>query len=85
LGAELTGHSLPNGRKVLLQWVPDPSVERNVAWSLKTFQRLFHLVAFSVNVLEKAVNDLGTGNLGSQTFDTTESEKVATVKSKKSE
>jgi len=74
LGGKLTACRLPNGRQILLLWVPHPSVERRMFWQPETFKRIFHLVELSVNVLEKGLYDLGIGRIGSQGFGVTETQ-----------
>jgi hypothetical protein len=53
LGGKLTATQTPNGKVVLLLWIPDPSSSRRMYRNPTRFERIFALVSITVNVIER--------------------------------
>jgi hypothetical protein len=59
LGGKLTATQTPNGKVVLLLWIPDPSSSRRMYRNPTTFERIFALVSITVNIIERLLYSMG--------------------------
>jgi hypothetical protein len=59
LGGKLTATQTPNGKVVLLLWIPDPSSSRRMYRNPTTFEKIFALVSITVNIIERLLYSMG--------------------------